>query len=84
MRYLASRLFKPDNYIVALLSDTPAIAKAYLEFQKQCLFVASEVDADCFATSTEVLVETYARLVLNERSDISGSDEVVDVYNVMV
>lgn len=40
--------------------------------------------AECFAASTEALAETYARQVLNEKSEIFGGDEVVGARGMVV
>lgn len=47
-------------------------------------FVDCKVDARCFAERPEVLGETYAKQVLNEKSDISGTDEVMKFFKIAV
>lgn len=41
-------------------------------------FLGCKIHADCFAARTDRLVEAYSGQVLNEKFDISGSDEVLD------
>lgn len=42
------------------------------------------MDFECSAASTEVLVETYARQVLDEKLDIVGSDKVADACEIVI
>lgn len=59
------------------------IAKACMEIPQHRRLVGCDIDAHFFAARTEVLGETYARQVLNERSNISGTNEVVSAYNAV-
>lgn len=43
-----------------------------------------KADTERFASSTEALGETYARKVLNYKSDILGSDDVVNARKIVI
>lgn len=47
-------------------------------------FLRSKFDAKCFTAETDPLVDRYVTPVLNEKSDLSGSDNVVDTSRIVV
>lgn len=62
--------------MVDLFYATSAIAKVCLELLRHRRFKRCKVHAVCFAGSTKALGETYARHILNKKSDILCNDEV--------
>lgn len=58
--------------------------KACLKLPRFCRFVGCKIDSKCLVASTEGLVETHARRILNEKSDISGTDVVADACRIAV
>lgn len=56
---------------------------ASLKPPRYCCFMGCKVHAERFAGRTEELIETYARWVSNEKSDISSSDHVVDACKIV-
>lgn len=59
-------------------------AKAWLKFPRHSCFLSCEVDADYLAASTETLVETYAGQILNDKSTVSSSNEVVEACKMLI
>lgn len=59
-----------------------AIAKVDLGLSRYRRFAGSEVHAECVAECTEALVEMIASQILNKKSNISGSDDVLDTYRI--
>lgn len=46
--------------------------------------VCCKIEAEYFTASTAALAQTYTRPILNEKSDISGSDEMVDACKMAI
>lgn len=77
-------LIKSDELVVDLFASTFVIAKACSKIPWRRHLVACGVHTKCFAASAVALVKTYARKVLNKKTNISVSDEAVDVCTVLV
>lgn len=75
---------KPNEVVAGLLSGTCATAMSCFELSHHLRFVVCEVHAECFASSRETLVKTYAKQMLNEKSKDSGSNEAVDASKIVV
>lgn len=84
MQEIVDEFSKPGRLVVNLVSGTFATANACLKLSWHRCFVGCKVGAECFAASTAVLAETYARQVLTEKSDASGTDEVVHACKIVV
>lgn len=65
MKDLINKFTKRGELEVDLFSGTIMTAKTCLKLLRYSCYVSYEVDADCFTAGTEVLVETYARQILN-------------------
>lgn len=70
--------------VAALFFGAFPAAKACLELLRHHRSVSCEVDAGYFAASTEALVTMFVRQVLNQMSDISDSNEMLDACGIMV
>lgn len=70
--------------VVVTSSGTFPTAKACLKHRRYRHFVACRVAAHCFAANTEGLFETYAGQISNEKSDVSGTDEVTNACKIVV
>lgn len=68
---------KPVELVVDPLSCTFAAEKAYLEAPLHPRFKGCKGDSKCFAVRIEASVETCARQVLKQKSNILSTDNVV-------
>lgn len=84
MEDLASKSSQPVELVSDSFSGKFTTAKAHLKLPQHRCFVGCKVGAECLAIRTEALVEKYARRVLNEKSDISCTGEIVDVCKIVV
>lgn len=84
MKDLVNMFFKSDAKVVDLYSNTFATAMVCLELTRHRRIVGCKVDADCFVVSTETLVEMFARQVLNEKSYIFSTYEVVEACTMVL
>lgn len=83
MQDLVERFSKPGELIVDLFSGTFAIAETCLKVRRPHRCVSCKDNDDHFAAITEVLFETYAIKVLEEKLQISGIPEMVCAYNTV-
>lgn len=83
MEDIVSDLVKHVELVEDLLSVTSATAEEYFGPPRHRCFVGCEGYAECFAPITDGLVETLEKQTLNEVSDVSGIDEVVDVCEIV-
>lgn len=74
---------KPGELVVHLFHDSLATVGEHQELPPHRRFTGCKDDAKYFAASTEELVETYAKKVLNKKSDMSGSDKVVNACKIL-
>lgn len=81
---LVEKFSKPYKLVVDLFFATFRTVKKCLELLRNRHFVSCKVDAERFAASMEALVETNARQVWNEESDICDTDEVVDACMIVL
>lgn len=81
---LVDKFSKTGELIVDLLFGMFATAKSCSKFPQSRPSVVCKGDVDCFATSTKALFHIYERQILNGKSNISGTDEVMDVCKVVV
>lgn len=65
---LVKNLSNPVELIFDLFCGTLATAKAGLEHPQLRSWFGCKVLAECFAASTEALIETYGRQALSEKS----------------
>lgn len=79
-----SRVSKPDELVPNICHETLATARESFELPRHCHVLRCEVDSENFAESTKTLVETYTGQVLNEKSNISSTDEGLDAYKIVV
>lgn len=84
MQDLVNKHSNPSELLADLFCSTLPTAKTGLRLSSHRRFPCCEVHDDCFAASTEALIEKYARKVMNKRSDISSSDEMAAACNVVV
>lgn len=63
--------------VMDLFSRTFATTKACLELLRHRSFVGCDIGADCFAVCTQALVQTHARQILNEKSHIYCTNDVM-------
>lgn len=81
---LVTKFCKPGEPVVDQFPGTFATAKARSKLPGRRRWDTSETNSECFAASTETLVETYTRNVLNRDSYILSSGEVADVWETVV
>lgn len=81
---LYSTFSKPAELVVDPFSGAFANAKGCLKLPQHHCFMDFDVDVDCFAASTEAPVQTYARQVLDEEVDISGTGELVGACKIVI
>lgn len=74
MQDIVEKFFKPGKLVVDLFSGKFATAKMCLDLPRHRRFLCCEADTECFAASTEELVETYAKQILTRKLDIFGAD----------
>lgn len=66
------------------LSGTLATAEECSKLPNNRRIVCCKADSECSAESTEALVHTHARQVLNQESAVLGTDEVVAASKVLI
>lgn len=79
-----NNFFKPGELVVDELSGTLATTEPCLEPPRHPCFVHCDENAELFAACTKALVETYIGHVLNEKSNNSGTNEVMNTCKKVV
>lgn len=69
---------------VNLFSDTSGTTKASSKHLRHRRFVVCKDNAECFAASMKTCVEKYVIKSLDEKSNISSIDEMMDPYQIVV
>lgn len=73
---LVSKFWKPRKLIVDPCAEMFATANDCMMLPNNCSFIGCTIDKVRFQTSMSSVVETLARQVLNDKSNITGSENI--------
>lgn len=84
MQYVVDRFSIPGQLVFDLVSGAFQTTTACSKLSWRRHFVSYEVDSVCVAENTKAIVVTYARQIMNKKSDMFVSDEVVEACKIVV
>ena len=74
---LVAKFSPAGGRVVDLFAGTYSVARACMKLPKHRQYIGCDVDGNCFAYAEDYLVETFARQLINAKSDINtDSDDI--------
>lgn len=84
MKDLVNKFFKSGELVADRPSGMAGTVRACMELLRHHGSLGCAADAECFAASTEIVIDTYEIQALNEKLDIFGMYDVMDTCKMVV
>lgn len=84
LKDIVSKLRKLEHVLPDPCVETFSTGKTCMMPPRQCQFIRCKIDTDCYRQSYIPVGKTFRKQVLDEDSDITGSEEFVEALKLFV